>query len=221
MVTYLIFTVIAAVLSLAIIVFSFLFFRRKVTGSVSAQLGKLQSRVEEIDTRIENRIKQSGNYASKGQYDSLQKQFSSLKTDLEKEKDGLKALEPKLEACQKSVEEKESEQQELKSAKEEDEVALRQLLDGYESLSSESVQLEQQLAVSMKNLDSIMKEVDLTDEQKAVLEDLSNNLTNAGSTLRDLMMEYDTLNERLNMLQTQLEDLEEEYTKLVEKQLGE
>ena len=65
-----------------------------------------------------------------------------------------------------------------------------------------------------------MNEVQLTDAQKAVLQELSNTLTNSGSVLRDLLTEYESINERLNMLKLQLNDLEDEYTKLVEKQLG-
>ena len=208
-------------MSVGIIVFAFLFFRRKVTGSVGAEVDKLQARLEAIDQEIEERLKDADSYASKGQFETLQSQNEANKKDLEQEREALKAMEPKLDDCQKAVEDKESSQQELKSAREEDEVALRGLLDNYETLSSESVELEQKLALSMKNLDTIMGEINLTDEQRAVLEDLNNNMTSTGGALRDLMMEYDTLNERLNMLQGQLEDLEEEYTKLVEKQLGE
>ena len=94
-------------------------------------------------------------------------------------------------------------------------------MEGYDSCASESVALEQRLAQSLKNLDSIIDQLQLTQAQKASLTDLSNAATSAGGRLRDLITEYETLNERLKTLTQQHQDLEEEYTKLVEQQLGE
>ena len=73
----------------------------------------------------------------------------------------------------------------------------------------------------MKNLESILGEVTLTDDQKAELDKLNDALSSAGENMRTLITEYESVNERLKMLREQHEDLEEEYTKLVEQQLGE
>ena len=54
-----------------------------------------------------------------------------------------------------------------------------------------------------------------------IFEDLNRALSDGGALLRDLITEYQSVNERLDMLRIQHEDLEEEYTKLVEQQLGE
>ncbi|RIL09567.1 MAG: hypothetical protein DCC75_06225 [Proteobacteria bacterium] len=73
----------------------------------------------------------------------------------------------------------------------------------------------------MKSLDTLTADLQLTPDQKGAFDDLSNGLTAASARLRDLLTEYNTLNERLVNLQQQHLDLEEEYTRLVEQQLGE
>ena len=72
-----------------------------------------------------------------------------------------------------------------------------------------------------KSLDNIMAELELTEDQRGLLDELSKALTSAGSNLRDLLMEYEAVKTRLENLRQQHLDLEEEYTKLVEQQLGE
>jgi hypothetical protein len=63
-------------------------------------------------------------------------------------------------------------------------------------------------------------EVALTADQKAVFEALSTALTTASSQLRDVIVAYQNMHERLAALQGQYADLENEYIKLVELQLG-
>jgi predicted nuclease with TOPRIM domain len=67
----------------------------------------------------------------------------------------------------------------------------------------------------------MLSELQLTLDQRAVLEELNNALISAGSRLRELLTEYSSVNQRIQALQQQLKDLEDEYTKLVEQQLGE
>jgi predicted nucleic acid-binding Zn-ribbon protein len=63
-------------------------------------------------------------------------------------------------------------------------------------------------------------EMPMTADQKAVFQALSDTLSSASSRLRDLIIDYQGLNERLDNLKGQHADLENEYTKLVEQQLG-
>ncbi len=160
------------------------------------------------------------NYVSKAQAEKVEEMLRKVNADLEKEKATLKEIENKLDVAQKQVGEKETAQQDIKSAKAEDETKLNDLLTRHQDLSNEAISLEQKLAQSMKNLDAIMDEVELTQDQKAILQELSNALTNAGSRLRDLISEYNGVNERLEALKQQHLDLEDEYTRLVEQQLG-
>jgi hypothetical protein len=63
-------------------------------------------------------------------------------------------------------------------------------------------------------------EVALTADQRAIFEALSTALTTASSQLRDVIIAYQNAHERLVALQGQYTDLENEYIKLVELQLG-
>ncbi len=220
--TFYIMISLGGMLAALVVIFGVMFFiKRQLSSSVGSERDAVIAKVNTLDKELRELLTYADGYASKKQLAQLEASLAQSKADLDREKGNLKALEPKLEGAQKMVEEKETHQQELKSAKEEDELKMKELMDHFETISSESIGLEQALAQSMKNLDQLMAEVTLTADQRAVLQELSNSLSNAGSTLRELIVEYDTLNERLNMLTQQLMDLEEEYTKLVERQLGE
>lgn len=194
--------------------------KRKLLSSTSTGKDALLLQIQETTTAARGLLQFKDSYAAKGQLDYIIGLVSGAQTDLEREKGTLKEIENKLGSAQKLVEGKESKQQDIKSAKMEDEVKLQELLANYENLSTEAIALEQRLAASLKNLDSIMDEIELTQDQKGVLQELSNALTNAGSRLRDLLTEYEQVNQRLEALRQQHVDLEDEYTKLVEQQLG-
>jgi chromosome segregation ATPase len=212
---------IALTISLLMIGGAFFFIQRSLGSSVGAEKETLIESLKEMDQDLVKLAKHTGSFASRAQFDTLVDMVEQAQTNLEKEKASLKEIESRLDVSQKDVEQKEFQQQELKSAKEEDELKLQQLLESYENVSSESISLEQQLAESLKNLDTILGEINITDEQRAVFEDLNSQLSTSGGLLRELITEYNSVNERLNLLREQHEDLEDEYTRLVEQQLGE
>jgi chromosome segregation ATPase len=213
-------SIIIGLISAGLIVALGLVIKKKLSGGQTEQIDALVLEVSELDRKIDEIQSQAKDLISKSQADSAQEQLESARTAITAEKSNLTAIERKLDKAQKLVEGKEAIQQELKSGKAEDEQKMAELLAGYADISAESVMLEQQLAASMKNLDQIMTEVDMTVDQRSVLQDLSGALTTAGSRLRDLIMEYQQTNERLQALNIQHKDLEEEYTRLVEQQLG-
>jgi archaellum component FlaC len=63
-------------------------------------------------------------------------------------------------------------------------------------------------------------ELQMTPDQQAVFSELSNALTSASAQLRDVIVDYQNAYERLESLRSQHKDLESEYSKLVEQQLG-
>ncbi len=200
---------------------AFLFARKRVAGSVGAERDEFMGKIKEAQQRVEGLLQYSRAYFSQAQNTEISGKVESAQATLTREREGLKALEQKLEKAQKGVEEKEAIQQQTKSSKEEDEKKLGELLGGFDKIEQEAVGLERELAESLKNLDNILKEVKATDDQKAVLQELQSALTDAGARLRELLMEHGTVKERLEMLNQQHRDLEEEYTRLVEQQLGE
>jgi chromosome segregation ATPase len=196
------------------------FLKFKSGGGLAIAVEAIRQEIAPIDAKLEGFQQLNRTSASKLQFDTVTAQTTELTQTLQAQRSNLEAIEKRLEVAQKEVEVKEQVQQEIKSSKEEDEVKLGQLLANFGDMSSESVLLEQQLAQSLKNLDSLMNEVTMTDEQRAIFTDLSNAMTSAGGRLRELYSDYQAVNDRLEGLKAQHTDLEDEYTKLVEQQLG-
>jgi len=146
--------------------------------------------------------------------------MSTLKKSVSQEEKTLEELGELLQTAQQNIEQKEVAQQDLKMSGEAEVEKLDALLAVYEEVSTESIDLEQRLAQSMKNLESILNEVSLTEAQRGQLDDLSEAMNIAGTNLRNLILEYEAVNGRLTALKSQHEDLEGEYTRLVEEQLG-
>ncbi|MBN8550582.1 MAG: hypothetical protein J0M12_14800 [Deltaproteobacteria bacterium] len=208
------------VLCMGAIFASVVLLKRRLLSSTSSGKETLLLQITETTAAARELLKFKDSYAAKGQLEYVANLLGGAQTDLEREKGALKEIESKLGTAQKLVEEKEGKQQDIKSAKMEDELKLQELLSNYENLSTEAIALEQRLAASLKNLDSMMDEIELTQDQKGVLQEMSNALTNAGARLRDLLTEYEQVHQRLEALRQQHVDLEDEYTKLVEQQLG-
>lgn len=214
-------TIIVAVLSAGGVAGAYFAFFRGGGGRAKAELDASLADINRADQEIAVLLKSKDSFISPKQFDTIHKQQGELLATLDTERQGLKQIEEKLDTAQKLVEKKEAEQQEIKSAKEEDLIKLQELMVNYSDVSRESVELEQRLASSLKSLDKILGEVELTQSQRDLLVSLQQAVELAGGRLRDLLTEYETVHERLTMLQQQHSDLEEEYTRLVEQQLGE
>ncbi len=205
----------------ALIIFGAIFAAKKLSGGASSEaIEALSVEAKQLEDEIRATMSRGVAFASKSQIDSVENQNRDFSENLEKQKGLLKEIEQKLETAQKDVETKESIQQEMKSAKEEDEAKLIEITARFNNVKSDSVSLEQELSTSLKSLDAMMNEVPMTADQRAVFQELSNAITSASSRLRDLITDYQSVNERLDNLKLQHQDLEDEYTKLVEQQLG-
>ncbi len=215
------FALIVTLVSAAIILGTALYLRSSIRSSVGSERDNMIKKIREAEGKLKELLKYSDGYASKMQYETLTQMLEQIKTELELEKNAVQEIEKKLDKAQEDVEQKEGQQQELKTAREEDERRLQELMANFSSISDESRQLERKLADSLKELDRMLEELELTPDQRDVLDQLSRALSIAGGLLRDLITEHAALHERLEQLQQQHKDLEDEYTKLVEQQLGE
>jgi chromosome segregation ATPase len=195
----LIVAIIIALLCSGGIYFAFTKLKEKSISSVGAEKEVVEQEIATVTAELEALIGQSSGFASKGQFDTLSGMVDETRGNLESENARLKDLESRLDEAQDAVEEKESTQQELKTAREEDEVKLEELLSAYSEISDEAISLEQQLAQSMKNLDTIVSETTLDDAQQEQFGELSETLSAAGSNLRNLLMEYEAVKQRLEL----------------------
>jgi septation ring formation regulator EzrA len=148
------------------------------------------------------------------------RQTESFLTTIAEQRSLLETISQRLEKARIDVEERELAQQEARAMREEDEVIIAQVTNNYSLFSTESVTLEHTLAESLKTLDAMTTELQMTPDQQAVFSELSNALTSASAQLRDVIVDYQNAHERLENLRSQHKDLEAEYSKLVEQQLG-
>lgn len=212
--------IIVSILCAAILFGTYRFFRSQLLRGGAGEMDALKEKIEATSSAVLDLVKFKDSYVSQSQCDTLIKMKDDLGVDLQGEKARLKTIEAKLDEIQKNVETKEFQQQEVKSSKEEDAVKLINFLGDYHENSSPSVKIEQKLAAALKTLDQIISSGQFPEDQKGALSDLQTAMTTAGSALRGLITEYDGLFERLSQLKAQHQDLEDEYTKLVEQQLG-
>jgi len=219
-VQYLNVSIAALIISTAITYGILFFILRRLKVGTSAERDTLIAEIQSLDADIRAQLEVGEFLATKLQLENLNRQLQEFQEAFSQERRSLERIESKLEVAQREVETKESQQQEIKSAKYENEAVLANLLANYAEVSNESILLEQNLASSLKHLDAILNELELSQEARALLEALSEALSEAGSRLRDLITEYDGVKKRLDLMQQQHHDLEEEYTKLVEQQLG-
>jgi chromosome segregation ATPase len=217
------FYIIAAVCSLITLgaaLGSIIGYRKYAASGGGGQIEGKNASIDKLGKDLESLIQYENSYATKGQHKTLLGLLSDAKDVFAKQQAQLKEIEAALSKAQKAVEEKEVQQQEVKTLKEEDETKLIELLTTFETLSSESITLEGELAATLKNVEEMLASATLTDQEKEILTEFNETLFSASSRLRDLMTEYGVVKERLEGLQGQFKDLEEEYTRLVEQQLG-
>jgi chromosome segregation ATPase len=198
-----------------------MFAAKKLSGGITKEgVLELRQQGEALESEFSNVLSEEIPLISKAQLTALVTETAEFKAGLESQRTMMVELEGRLNETQKTVEGKEREQQEMKSAREEDEKTLAEITAKYNENSAQAIALEHKLADSLKSLDAMIVEVPMTAEQKVVFQELSQALSTASSRLRDLIIDYQGLNERLEGLKGQHADLEVEYTKLVEQQLG-
>ena len=202
---------------------SFKYFQIKFKSSNSSTQNLILEKIKNLDTEIKSKLSSMDDFVTLEQFETVLTESKTLNEELSAERENLAKMERSLEVLQKSVEINETKLQTVKSSHEEDEEKLKVLLGEFNNISNESMALEQNLSTSIRELDIIISNsLEETQEEntKLTLKTLAESLNSASSQLRDLIEEHKNVNKRINMVNQQHKDLEEEYTKLVEKQLG-
>lgn len=211
---------ITVLVGLALVAVAYVLGRKLGFSITDEEMMALREDSKRLDDSLVEVLSDADKFVSKGQLEHLSQQSDEFRQVVEQQRTLLQGLVTRLEKTRYDVERREAEQQELRALRDEDQVAIAQALASYNESSAESVSLEQKLAESLKSLDAMSGEIKLTADQQAMFQELSNALTSASAQLRDVIVDYQTAHERLAGLKERFEDLEREYTKLVEQQLG-
>ncbi len=206
--------------SLALPVVAFVIGKRSGFKASDQEMAELREQSRGLEEKLVESLGDNNRFASKGQIEHLGKQTADFLDASAKQQEILTELTERIDSIRNDVQRREAEQQELRALKAEDEVTIAQVLAAYNESSTESVALEQRLAESLRSLDTMSGEIKMSADQRAVFQELSNALTSASAQLRDVIVDYQNANERLDGLKTRFADLEREYSKLVEQQLG-
>lgn len=213
-------TLIVGVICAAVFAAAFLKFGGGSGAKLQEHFDALVKSMQEREEGLQSQIARSKESISAKQIAAVQAQIESLEASIAQEKVELQKVEATLSKAQQDVEQRENVHQTQKIAKEDEEEKLTALLEKHEALAAESIQLERNLAESMKNLDKLLSETDMSESQKGLLRELQTAMEEAGARLRELISEYEAVKTRVETLRQQHLDLEEEYTRLVELQLG-
>jgi chromosome segregation ATPase len=189
-------------------------------GASDEAIAGLRSEAEALEGQMINLLSDINQQASKGQIQTLVAQTEKFIAALKEQHEKLQETEARLAKAQQEVIGRELSQQEIKTARQEDEQKLVEVMSNYQDFSSQSVALEHKLAQTLRSLDAMIAENPLNADQRALFQELSNALTTASAQLRDVIVDYQAVFERLEALRGQYADLEKEYTKLVDLQLG-
>lgn len=215
------FVVISIFITVLLVVFMKIFSVKIVKGISKEEKEKLIFMAKGSLEKINSLLEGNKDCASKLQLNTVTTQFNEVSRELSLEKEKLQGLEGELKVFQKKIDEKELIQQELKSSKEEDEKELEKLLADYNGISEEARKTEKELADQILSLDKQRENSELTSPQSNFLENLNETLEESAENLRTLITEHEQMVNRLTEIKQQLEDLENEYLKLVNKQLSE
>jgi chromosome segregation ATPase len=213
-------TIASVLLAIGLPLLAYLIGRRAGASASDVESAALRDESQALENQLIEVLSEQGRFASKGQIQSLISQTETFLASIRDHKGLMNTLSERLDKARKDVQEREGQQQEIRAMREEDEEIIIQVTSNYNQFSHESVTLEHTLAESLKTLDAMSSEIKMSPDQQAVIQELSNALTSASSQLRDVIVDYQNAHERLENLRSQHRDLENEYTKLVEQQLG-
>jgi hypothetical protein len=210
----------AALLAIAGPLIGYMLGRRLGSEAGDEQASQLREESAQLETKLVETLSNVDNFASKAQLAFIKTQAEAFQQAIRAQQEILNSLVERVDKARVDVQTRETVLEDLRAVSEEDQVAITQSLTSYSESSAESLSLEQKLAESLRTVDAMASEIQMTNDQQAVFCEFSNALTQASAQLRDVIIDYQNANERLSNLHSRFIDLENEYSKLVEEQLA-
>lgn len=193
---------------------------RKKGAPVTGNLAALESEIASLGRRIEDALSYCDKMISLDEIMQKEQQITKLKADLQEEQEKLEKLDKQVENMQKAVEGEEAAHNSLKKGREEATTLAEELRSSQDQLRNEQKRLQTELEHSISELNVLNNEVELTAEQQAAFDQVYTTLQNAQDQVQMLSDVYAQAYSRFNNLESQYAELEREFTKLVEKELG-
>ncbi len=219
MLTFLI-TILFLVLASAGVYFGARFLGSKNLKESAQDTTSLRSDITELDTAIDTAATILEDMVSLDDKVTLEKEKTDFQTNIEEQRAKTEALQIKLEESQKNVAAAEAKLDELKRGKEESFTLAAEIRSNSEQLEAERSKLEAELNNSKTQMKELQSELELTAAQVAALDEIYSTIDDVGQNMTNLSQSHQLATDRFLNLQTQYEELEKEYAKLIEKELS-
>ena len=193
--------------------------KASVTGS-SAEVKLIDSSIDALNKNIEAALSYANNLVPLSNYTELVKKSEEFENNLATERSKLELLDAKLAEIQKKVTIEEQNHSSLKKGREDAIDLATSIREKKSQLEAEQKRLNEELTNSRNQLDVLSNEMNLTPEQEIGLNQIKAALKNSQEQLGSLSQTYKQSSTRFATLHGQYSDLEKEFTKLIEKDLG-
>ena len=196
------------------------FLAKKYTGVATDGLKTIIPEIEQLDVSLVAAREHLATLEPISKLIEVKEREKSINEALEEQQVIFNKLESKLKDMQVKVEGAESAHNSLKKEKEESVNLAAELKDRNVKLDQDNNTLQSELSQSLGQLTLLSSEIKLTPDQEAGFKKLRASVTAANEQLKTLSGTYKRSSGRFTALFAQYSDLEKEFTKLVEKELG-
>lgn len=195
------------------------FCRKNSQTDHSSNINELESEIGKINESIANALDYSTRLVPLESALERKREEKEIRAELEKELNTLKQLEIKLTSLQTEVEIAEASHHEIKRGKEASGELSKAIKDSKDKLEKENIKTMANLDLSLDQLSSLSKGLTLNKDQDTGMKIIFNGISNSKKQIQTLVQAYKQSSGRFINLQAQHQDLEKEFTKLVEKEL--
>jgi predicted nuclease with TOPRIM domain len=193
---------------------------QSTTSEATLEIPRVLEEIEKIDTAINNALEYASELVTFDEAIERQEKEKVMKEELNKQISLIATLEGKLDELKLEVEETEKEYNEIKKGKESAREVSDSIKSSKDSLKSENDTLQEGLAEVMNTLKEFSSKTKLNANQEAGFKVITGNIEAANNQLESLVTSYKQSSSRFLNLHEQFDDLEIEFSKLVEQELS-
>ncbi|MCC6933578.1 MAG: hypothetical protein IT292_10030 [Deltaproteobacteria bacterium] len=191
-----------------------------IARHITKDAGDLGAAIVELDDIINDLRSRLAKMVPNQQYEEIKAKIPQMETQLKTLQNTLAQVERELATQKGIINNKESLHNEIKKGRAESIKLADELIANKEILLNEMSLLQDQLADSKAQLDSLNEEVELTDAQKSALADIKTSLDSTVGQLNELAVAYGQISKSFVTLEGQYKELEKEYRRLIEVELS-
>lgn len=204
--------------------FGLKFFVSKVNSSTTSEATEkiplINQKIKSIDTATVQALEYAEELIPFDEAIERQEKEAVMKAELNKQLSTLSNIESKLSDLKLEVEETEKEYNEIKKGKESAQEVSDNIKSKKDSLKSENLALQNSIKEVFDALKSFTSTTKLNPNQEAGFKLITENVQLANKQLESLVASYNQSSGRFQNLHDQFNDLEVEFSKLVEKELS-